>query len=109
MRGEPTQSQPKPRPKLLVERRLANVKRDQYRRTRATVLKRDGHRCRACGQQHGLEAHHVVMRSLGGKDDASNLIALCRDCHRSVHGHVLILRWNGRGNPARTVRFEWVK
>lgn len=100
---------PKPRPKLLDKRALKATKASQWRQTRMVVLKRDGHRCRACSASHGLEVHHVVMRSLGGTDDARNLIALCRSCHESVHGHVLILRWNGQGNPARTVRFEWVK
>ncbi len=102
-------AQPRPRPRLLDKRAIKATKVKQWRDTRVVVLKRDRHRCRACGQKHGLEVHHVVMRSLGGKDDASNLIALCRDCHQSVHGHVLILRWNGQGNPARTVAFEWVK
>lgn len=101
--------QPKPRPRLLSKRAEKASERTQWMRVRREVLARDGHRCRACGQSHGLDVHHVVMRSLGGSDDATNLIALCRDCHTSVHGHVLILRWNGQGNPARTVRFEWVR
>lgn len=102
-------AQPRPRPRLLAKRAIKATKRYQWSELRAFVLKRDKHRCRACGQKHGLEVHHVVMRSLGGKDEASNLVALCRDCHASVHGHVLMLRWNGQGNPARTVRFEWVR
>jgi len=99
---------PKPAPRLLSKRKAAAAKATDWRKVRVVVLKRDGHRCRACSSTQGLEVHHVVMRSLGGKDDATNLIALCRDCHRSVHGHVLILRWNGHGNPASTVRFDWV-
>lgn len=102
-------AQPRPRPRLLDKRAIKATQRSQWRELRVIVLKRDRHRCRACSSTHGLEVHHVVMRSLGGKDEASNLIALCADCHRSVHGHVLILRWNGQGNPAKTVRFEWVK
>lgn len=102
-------AQPRPKPRLLSKRAIKVASAKQWRETRVVVLKRDGHRCRACGQTHGLEVHHVVMRSLGGTDEASNLIALCRDCHTSVHGHVLILRWKGRGEPARTVTFEWVK
>lgn len=102
-------AQPRPRPRLLDKRAIKATRQAQWRKTRIVVMERDHHRCRACGSRHGLEAHHVVMRSLGGKDDASNLIALCKDCHRSVHGHVLILRWNGHGNPARTVKFEWVE
>lgn len=105
----PLTPQPRPKPRLLAKRKAKATSAKDWRETRVVVLNRDGHRCRACGQKHGLDVHHVVMRSLGGSDDAGNLIALCRDCHQSVHGHVLILRRTGQGDPARTVRFEWVK
>ena len=105
----PLVPQPRKLPRLLSKRDEAAATRTHWRKVKQAVLERDGHRCRACGKRHGLDVHHVVMRSLGGKDDASNLIALCHDCHESVHGHVLILRWNGQGNPAKTVRFEWIR
>lgn len=98
----------KPRPKLLDTRARRNMQRQQMQAARRCVLKRDGHRCRACGKGVGLEAHHVVMRSLGGTDEPRNLIALCADCHQAVHGHVLILRWKDDRRAAHTVRFEWV-
>lgn len=100
---------PKPKPKLLEKRKQRASKASDWRKTRVFVLKRDRHQCRACSQKHGLDVHHVIMRSLGGKDDSTNLIALCRDCHQSVHGHVLILHWIDAKQPAKTVRFEWVK
>jgi len=96
---------PKPRPKLLDKRKAKASKASDWRKVRAVVMARDGHRCRACGLTNGLDAHHVVARSLGGKDKATNLIALCRPCHQSVHGHVLLLH----GGTARTVMFEWVR
>lgn len=102
-------AQPRPRPRLLSKRTEKAAAKANYARVRRQVLERDRHRCRACSSSHGLDVHHVVMRSLGGSDDVTNLIALCRDCHQSVHGHVLILRWNGQGNPAKTVRMEWVR
>jgi 5-methylcytosine-specific restriction endonuclease McrA len=96
---------PKPRPRLLSKRAARTLKALDWRKVRAVVLARDKHRCRACSSSHGLDVHHVIMRSLGGSDEAQNLIALCRDCHQSVHGHVLILH----GQTAHTVRFSWVK
>jgi len=102
-------AQPRPRPRLLEKRASKATTARQWREARVVVLKRDGHRCRACGQQHGLEVHHVVMRSLGGKHEPSNLISLCADCHKSVHGHVLILRWTDPAQPAKTLRLEWVR
>ncbi len=97
-------AQPKQKPKLLAKWKAKASKASDYRKARAIVLARDGHRCRACSHPHGLEVHHVTMRSLGGRDEAENLIALCRDCHAAVHGHVLTLH----GSTARTVRFEWI-
>jgi 5-methylcytosine-specific restriction endonuclease McrA len=32
------------------------------------------------------DIHHVVSRSLGGKDTINNLIALARNCHEAAHG-----------------------
>lgn len=32
-------------------------------------------------------AHHLVLRSQGGADDPSNLMALCHACHAHVHAN----------------------
>ena len=32
-----------------------------------------------------VDIHHKVHRSQGGGDEASNLIALCRQCHDEIH------------------------
>lgn len=98
---------PKPRPKLLDKRAIAATKLYQWRELRKTVLKRDGNRCRACGRK-ASEIHHILFRSLGGKDEASNLLALCDSCHQSAHGHVLKLRWSNDRNRAASVKFDWV-
>jgi 5-methylcytosine-specific restriction endonuclease McrA len=100
---------PKPRPRLLDKRKAKADKATDWRKVRIAVLARDKHRCRACSASHGLDVHHVIMRSLGGSDLACNLITLCRGCHESAHGHVLIVRWRDQTNPAGTVTFEWVK
>jgi hypothetical protein len=53
---------------------------------RRHVLARDG-RCRVpgCGSSKRLDLHHIVHRSNGGTNDASNLIALCPHHHRVHH------------------------
>ena len=33
------------------------------------------------------ERHHIVRRSQGGTDDASNTLDCCGPCHRWVHAH----------------------
>jgi hypothetical protein len=72
-------------------------------KTRRTVLKRDGYRCRAagCGWPEGydrehdrrfLEAHHLVHHANKGSNDPDNLVTLCNICHDEVHaGKQLVL------------------
>ena len=40
-----------------------------------------------CGcQRIAVDLHHVIPRSLGGTDEATNIIALSRECHNKAHG-----------------------
>lgn len=50
--------------------------------TRATVIVRDGGRCRSCRRSTNLEIDHVVPISKGGSSDELNLQTLCRRCNR---------------------------
>jgi 5-methylcytosine-specific restriction endonuclease McrA len=43
--------------------------------------------CEVCGK-NSVDIHHVKYKSRGGKDELSNLIALCRDCHTKAHNEV---------------------
>jgi hypothetical protein len=49
---------------------------------RATVLLRDGGRCRACRTAVHLEVDHIIPVSKGGQTEESNLQTLCRRCNR---------------------------
>lgn len=57
-----------------------------WRRTRALVLARDGHRCQlrlqGCTGQ-ATQAHHVLGRSVTG-DDMAHIVAACAHCNRKV-------------------------
>lgn len=44
--------------------------------------------CKVCGKT-AVDIHHVVFKSQGGKDEISNLIALCRECHIKAHNKEL--------------------
>src|SRR5271168_2390908 len=50
---------------------------------RATVLVRDGGRCRRCRRAINLEMDHIIPVSKGGKTEESNLQILCRRCNRA--------------------------
>ncbi|MYK89162.1 MAG: HNH endonuclease [Acidobacteria bacterium] len=58
-----------------------------WRRVRAAVLERDDYRCQTpdCPAT-ATEVHHVLPVHRGGAMfDASNLVSLCRPCHRRLH------------------------
>ncbi len=59
------------------------------KKTRDSILKRDGYSCKACGSVQKLEVHHImpVMGSTIKKlDDPINLVTLCHNCHYLTHG-----------------------
>lgn len=54
------------------------------KRMRFEVLRRDNHACRYCGggaPDVTLTVDHVVPVALGGRDEAANLVAACRECN----------------------------
>jgi hypothetical protein len=52
----------------------------QWRKQRAAILERDGHRCHWCGG-HADSVDHLKPKALGGSDDPTNLIASCGACN----------------------------
>ncbi len=49
--------------------------------------------CEICGAIYNLDRHHVIPRRMGGSKDPtvhseSNLMTLCRGCHRNFHNGV---------------------
>jgi hypothetical protein len=78
-----------------AERRGVAFERGISQRLRAEVLDRDGSTCQMCGKTPGdidpatgrkvrLHIGHVVDKSLGGKDEASNLRTLCSTCNQGA-------------------------
>jgi|GEM_PF-6483365 len=56
---------------------------------RKACLERDSHICTHCGG-HATEADHVIPKSMGGRDDLSNLIASCKPCNASRGNKMLV-------------------
>ncbi|MCP4108563.1 MAG: HNH endonuclease [Desulfobacteraceae bacterium] len=52
---------------------------------RQKVLWRDRYRCRKCGSEKNLRAHHLKERSRGGTDRVRNGLTLCDGCHTALH------------------------
>lgn len=51
----------------------------------AACYRRDGWRCRYCGERSGLHPHHFIYASHQGPDRLDNLLTLCAACHRGHH------------------------
>ena len=64
------------------------AKRLNYMSVCREVDIRDAFRCRVClrfCRDTGAHHHHIVFRSQGGEDTASNLIVVCAWCHDAIH------------------------
>jgi hypothetical protein len=57
------------------------------------IRTRDGFRCLCCGTNEGIQAHHVIRKTLfpWSALDPGNGVTLCRLCHSRVHA-----QFNGR-------------
>ena len=54
---------------------------------RKVIIKRDGFVCRYCSVEINYETHtidHVVPTSLGGTEDAKNLVMCCVGCNKTA-------------------------
>lgn len=87
---------------VTAQRRAAKARRKaaHYRVVCRAVDARDGMRCRVCGHAlfTGAHHHHIVPRSLGGKDTTANLIRIDADCHAAIHAHTLTVTGNADGH-----------
>lgn len=53
------------------------------------VLERDKYTCQGykCGSKKNLSVHHIVPVSLGGRNNLTNLVTLCLECHEKTHNN----------------------
>jgi HNH endonuclease. len=81
---------------LETDKRIPAFARNVSKETRATVYARNGNTCQLCGVAAGdadpynpgrtirLTIGHIVDKSKGGTDEASNLRALCSNCNEGL-------------------------
>jgi 5-methylcytosine-specific restriction endonuclease McrA len=73
-----------------------------WHEVRQRIRDRDGYRCQVCGVPESqltyrLHVHHIIPRGdfngdLAAANDPTNLISLCRACHRRAESGTVILR-----------------
>lgn len=49
--------------------------------------------CYFCGFP-GTQEHHIIRRCDGGKDEQSNLIPLCKSCHKLIHSRKFLIQYS---------------
>ncbi len=100
----------------------------ERQRGRAEVLDRNGFTCQMCGLTPGdidpatgrkvrLHLGHVKDKSLGGKDELSNLRALCSTCNQGAKnitgekptGIWLLSQIRRAGQDEQRAVFEWLQ
>ncbi len=64
------------------------LKSMHWRKLRASVLKRDHYRCRACDTKDDLQAHHIFYRKRWKDSQPDDLVTLCGACHVREHPDV---------------------
>jgi len=95
---------------LLPERFPTFIRERAWRKVRAAVVERDGHRCRECGRDLNrypgwyTEVHHVMPVISGGSDHPGNLVTLCTECHGAHTDSMSLVGPSdrGAGNSARS-------
>lgn len=62
----------------------------KWRKTRASILRRDKGLCQPCLKQgkytRATEVDHIVEKAVGGADSLDNLQAICSTCHKRKTG-----------------------
>ena len=89
------------KPDCYVLRKCAR-KRSHYRnlekdrksmRDRHRYLKFCGSTCLLCKSERNLEVHHIIPQSRGGKDEWSNTVTLCEQCHMVITKYYRSIGW----------------
>ena len=64
------------------------MKKRKKQKVRGKVLKkvvREKRVCWFCGNTKGMERHHIIPVSIGGKYLQNNKVDICDDCHSKLH------------------------
>lgn len=70
-----------------LKKALKGVVEKVYAINREAAFEKAGYRCVRCGKIVPLQAHHVIHRARGQRDDSvENLDPLCAEHHEQEHG-----------------------
>lgn len=78
----------KPLPKCLRDEAIKAEEKKALAALKRRVRQRDGGRCVAC-YKSGCDMHHILPKSMGGRDTDTNCVLLCRQCHTYRHAGLI--------------------
>ena len=78
-----------------------------YHDVRYFVFARDHYTCQVCKKKGGiLQTHHIIYRSHGGSNAASNLITVCTNCHTYENHQEGNILWKWMVEKKKTKRYK---
>lgn len=87
-----------------------------WARIRDKALERDKYECSICHSPHNLEVHHLKYPDVLGTEPISDLMTLCRECHKKLEdykkGHKVIRKmtlWRPPEPPKEEKWELWVR
>lgn len=87
--------------KVVIRRPLdwdrAVVRREHEQAIRAGILRLAATQCFGCMKGGPLYQHHIIEVQNGGSNDPRNRVALCFDCHKSLHPWLEAPKSTGQG------------
>lgn len=62
------------------------LKSEQWQIKRKEIAQRENYTCQSCGKivKRGYNIHHLTYKRVG-KERSSDLVFLCRNCHKAIH------------------------
>lgn len=87
-----------------------------WAKLRDQALKRDGYHCSICNSPYNLEVHHLKYPDVLGTEPISDLMTLCRDCHKKLEDYKKshkanrkMVTWKPPGLPKERTWKLWIK
>ncbi len=79
-----------------------------YHNTRYYVFARDNYTCQVCKKSKDkiLQTHHIIYKSKGGSDRASNLITVCTDCHTHKNHQESEILWKWMKDKKKAPQYK---
>lgn len=60
------------------------LRTSEWEQVRKEVMKRDGFKCRKCGETGSLAVHHIIPFRKSRDDSPENLMTVCGSCHTTL-------------------------